>query len=929
MFRTFYCLKDHHDWKLVLLAACVCLMACSVTILMLTRARTVRGAERLRWIVTAGVAGGFGIFATHFIAMMAYNAGLPVAFDVRLTVLSLVCVMAIAGGGAEIATSASFKGSSWVGGAVIGAGVGVMHYMGMMAVDMPGHIYWGHDLVVTSILSGLVLGALAMKTLEMRKRWSGPAATALLLLAIVAHHFIAMGAVTVVPDALRHAEGMAVSPSSLSVILATVAVGVLILCSAAVHWGRRLDEANAASDRRFRALLEGVTDHAIFMLDPEGRVTHWNGGAEKLMGYSAEEMVGKRFVEALNMSLENVARHAEGVETAIREGRFAAEYLSRRKNMDSFWAHMTISPVRDEDGTLIGLAHVSQDITARKVDSERILTMSRNLDAALSHMSQGLCLFDRDEKLILANGRFGEFYGLDRALATPGTSFRTLISAIFERLDGHAPSPEKLEEAHAYHRAIITQPGGGTVVSELIEDRPVAISHRPMPDGGWVTTLDDMTQQRVAEQRIAHMARYDELTALPNRQHFADKLDAELARANREGEQVAVSVIDLDRFQDLNDLHGHGVGDAALKILGERLTRMAFDDRRFVSRLGGDEFGAIRRFVRGEGETAFHESMRILHTGITAPMQIDGVEISLAACLGVAIYPRDGVTREALLNNADMALQRAKAPGAEPICLYDAADEAARDRRALAKDLQRALAEDEFRVFYQVQQSVATREITGYEALIRWKHPARGFVSPGEFIGVAEESGAIVEMGAWVLRAACRTAAAWDNKVRIAVNLSPVQLKDVNLIETVRNILAETGLNPGRLELEITESTIIEDRLTALHILRQIKALGVSIAIDDFGTGYASLDTLNAFPFDKIKIDRSFLMQADTSSQARAIVRAILALGKSLSIPVLAEGVETEAQLAILREEGCEEAQGYLLGRPAEDILPETARKAS
>ena len=929
MFRTFFCLKDHHDWTLVLLAACVCLMACSVTVLMLTRARMVRGTERLRWIITAGVAGGFGIFATHFIAMMAFQAGLPVAFDIRLTVLSLVCVMAIAGGGAEIATSGAFKGSSWVGGAVIGAGVGVMHYMGMMAVDMPGHINWAQDLVATSIISGLALGALAMKVLDMRRSWSGPASAVLLLLAIVSHHFIAMGAVTVVPDALRHAEGMAVSPSNLSVILATVAVGVLVLCSAAVHWGRRLDEANSASDRRFRALLEGVSDHAIFMLDPEGRVTHWNGGAEKLMGYTADEMMGNRFVEVLGLSLETIARHAEGIETAIRDGRFSTEYFSRRKNQESFWAHMTISPVRDDTGALIGLAHVSQDITARKIDSERILTMSRNLDAALSHMSQGLCLFDRDEKLILANERFADFYRIDKALLTPGTSFRTIISGIFTARDGQAPAIETLEEAHAYHRAVITRPGGGTVVSELFADRPIAIAHRPMPDGGWVTTLDDLTQQRVAEQRIARMARYDDLTALPNRQHFADTLDEELARANREGEQVAVVTIDLDRFQELNDLHGHGVGDAALKILGDRLNRLAYDERRFVARLGGDEFGAIRRFKRGEGDVDFHASMKILHDGITAPMKVEGIDVRLEACLGVAIYPRDGGTREALLNNADMALQRAKAPGADPICLYDAADEAARDKRALAKDLQRALAEEEFRVFYQVQQSVATGEVTGYEALIRWKHPVRGFVSPADFIGVAEESGAIVEMGAWVLRTACRAAAAWEQPLRIAVNLSPVQLKDVDLIDTVRNALAETGLSPSRLELEITESTIIDDRLTALHILRQIKALGVSIAIDDFGTGYASLDTLNAFPFDKIKIDRSFLMQADTSPQARVIVRAILALGKSLGIPVLAEGVETEAQMAILREEGCHEAQGYLLGRPAEDILPFVARKAS
>jgi predicted signal transduction protein with EAL and GGDEF domain len=311
-------------------------------------------------------------------------------------------------------------------------------------------------------------------------------------------------------------------------------------------------------------------------------------------------------------------------------------------------------------------------------------------------------------------------------------------------------------------------------------------------------------------------------------------------------------------------------------------------------------------------------------------MEVDGDEVRLEASLGVAMFPRDGTSRETLVNNADLALGRAKAAShADKVCFYEAEmDEAARDRRALAKDLMSALKNDEFRVFYQVQKSVKTGGVTGYEALIRWKHPVRGFISPVEFIGVAEESGAIIDIGAWVLRTAVREAARWTNGARIAVNLSPVQLKDVDLIDTVREVLAETGLSPSRLELEITESTIIEDRLTALHILRQIKALGVTIAIDDFGTGYASLDTLNAFPFDKIKIDRGFLMEADRTPQARAIVRAILALGKSLEIPVLAEGVETEAQLNLLREEGCEEAQGYLLGRPAEEIAAEV-RKAS
>ncbi len=458
------------------------------------------------------------------------------------------------------------------------------------------------------------------------------------------------------------------------------------------------------------------------------------------------------------------------------------------------------------------------------------------------------------------------------------------------------------------------------MVSDFFANRTLSISHRPMPDGGWVTTFDDITERRKTEQRIAHMARHDGLTGLPNRIHFNEYLDSELAWAGRHGEQVAVVAIDLDRFKDINDQRGFDVGDEALKILAERLAALTSADGRFVARLGGDEFVAIKRFDTDED---VRDCVRKVYDAICEPIQVDGVEIVLNASLGVAMYPQDGSLRETLLNNADLAVYRAKTPAGDKICYYEASmDEVSRDRRALAKDLVRALANNEFRVFYQIQQSVTTHQVTGYEALIRWKHPLRGYISPADFISVAEESGSIVEIGAWVLRAACQEAASWDNDLKIAVNLSPVQLNDINLIDIVRGVLTETGLSPRRLELEITESTIIDDKLRALHILRQIKALGVTIAIDDFGTGYASLDTLNSFPFDKIKIDRSFLMEADKTPQARAIVRAILALGRSLNIPVLAEGVETEAQMGLLREEGCDEAQGYLLGRPAEYITP-------
>ena len=929
MNRVFLCLRDHHDWPLVGLAALICLLASGVTVVTLNRARIFTGFHRLRWIAAAGAVGGFGIFATHFIAMLAYHAGVPMTFDLTLTLVSLVCAMGLTAAGADIATSRTFPFAAPAGGAVIGAGIGVMHYLGMMAVDVPGEIRWAWDLVTFSVAAGIVFGAAAMIVLVRGGRWSLPTAAGLLLLAIVSHHFTAMGAVSVIANPLHRTTGLHISPASMSVILAIASIAALGLCALAERWSSRLDAVKANGDHRFRVLLNKVTDYAIILLDSDGVVTDWSGGAARIKGYSPAEVIGRRLTDPALMGEIEARRHAEWLEAARAQGHFETEFQGRRKDCSAFWGHAVVTLVHDAEGGLTGFAYVLRDITAQKTDKERMIEMSRNLDAALSHMSQGLCLFDRNGKLILANSRFSEIYGLEAGVSVAGISFHDLMIAVMMRKTGIRPPEDVIDAYSARHRALLTQVGGGTLISEYFAGRAMAITHRPMPDGGWVSTFDDITEQRRTEQRIAHMARHDGLTGLPNRVHFNEYLDQELAWAARHGEEVAVVVLDLDGFKDLNDQRGHETGDRVLKILSERMAELTSGDGRFVARLGGDEFAAVKRF---DGDEDIDDCVRQLYDCICAPIEIDGAEVKVDASLGVAIFPRDGALREPLLNNADLALYRAKASGqisADKVCFYEAGmDEAARERRALAKDLAHAMENHEFRVFYQVQTSVKTGRITGYEALIRWKHPLRGFVSPAEFIGVAEESGAIVEIGAWVLKTAVREAARWTNSARIAVNLSPVQLKDVNLIDTVREILAETGLSPSRLELEITESTIIEDRLTALHILRQIKALGVTIAIDDFGTGYASLDTLNAFPFDKIKIDRTFLMEADRTPQARAIVRAILALGKSLEIPVLAEGVETEAQLALLREEGCEEAQGYLLGRPAEEITQEV-RKAS
>jgi diguanylate cyclase (GGDEF)-like protein len=425
--------------------------------------------------------------------------------------------------------------------------------------------------------------------------------------------------------------------------------------------------------------------------------------------------------------------------------------------------------------------------------------------------------------------------------------------------------------------------------------------------------IDGKTRAQSLDQ-LKHMALNDSLTGLANRASYIDHLQTRIQLANNGGQKFALAAIDLDRFKEINDLRGHSAGDEALKILAERM-RGFNDGSLFIARIGGDEFAVI---VPANDRNALWKLLMKLRAELMRPFTIDTFELSVGASIGACIYPDDAQEQEALINNTDLALYRAKTEIADKICFFDnVMDEAVRNRRELAAELRQAMENSQLEVFYQVQTSVSDSSIRGYEALLRWQHPQRGYIPPVEFIPLAEESGLILQLGEWVLRTACSQFAALGMDVRVAVNLSPIQFLHPNLPGLVADILAETGMKAENLELELTESAIIHDKERTLVQLQEIRKLGVTIALDDFGTGYSSLDTLRAFPFDKIKLDRTFMDKIESSEQARSIIRAVLALGKSLEIPVLAEGIETRDQLAILHAEGCDAAQGYYLGRPA------------
>lgn len=430
---------------------------------------------------------------------------------------------------------------------------------------------------------------------------------------------------------------------------------------------------------------------------------------------------------------------------------------------------------------------------------------------------------------------------------------------------------------------------------------------------GVFAALIDRHTKSDAMRKLLHMATNDALTGLPNRAGFQAELTYRFDLARAAGTQIGLCAIDLDRFKEVNDVHGHKAGDDVLAMLAGRM-REVLGPGDMVARLGGDEFVAITTFDDPSVLTSLADR---LDAALKAPMDFAHFTVRVGASIGVAVYPRDAANAGALANNADLAMYRAKCDGSPAPCFYDAElDEAIRERRELGNDLRVAIDSDQLEMHYQLQASVVTREITGYEALLRWTHPERGAIPPAVFIPIAEENGLILALGEWVLRRACTEAVGWDHDSKVAVNVSPLQLAHADLPRLFHQIMLETGLPPRRLEIELTEGAIMANRERALHVLRQIKALGVGVALDDFGTGYSSLETLRAFPFDKIKLDRFFVSELEGSPQATAIIRAVLALGRSLSIPILAEGIETVDQLNILIREGCDEVQGFLLGYP-------------
>lgn len=768
--RSLYsCVAHEHDLVLVGVAALICVSGVYATFSLGAHARSsLNLRERRLWGAAGVISAACAVWATHFIAMLAFHPGAPVGFNPVLTAGSLLVALVVIGAGLVAVVEASSARGRAAAGALVGIGVSAMHYLGMAAYEVPGEVRWDGLAVLWSVAASLVLSAGAALAYGAARPLLRRLAPPLFVLAVCALHFIGMTAVTVVYDPGRTLGADVVRPEALSLAVAGAAALVLGLATA----GLWLDQRSKRRQRAEEARLRGLADVALegLLICRDETVVAANESVKRLYGSSDAPLVGVRV-------------------DALIDGKTAG----------------TISENAEEDAT-------------------------------------------------------------------------------FRAPEG--PIPVKV-----LRRSLVLNDKAHTVIA-----------------------VRDQRERIRTEAQIRSLAFTDPLTGLSNRAQFQAELDAHARSRRGRDRGFALMMIDLDRFKTVNDTLGHAVGDLLLQRAARRL-EAAVRDGDVVARLGGDEFAILQPSVADPGDARVLAA-RVVDL-LARPFLLNGNVVNIGASVGVALAPADGEEPQALLRNADLALYKAKAEGRCAFRMFEPGlDARMQARRALELDMRRAVAREEFEVHYQPLVDAKSGRVTGAEALVRWRDAQRGLVSPAEFIPLAEETGMISAIGRWVLRTACAEAATWPEGLTVAVNLSPVQFRDTRLADVVKTVLSETGLDPRRLELEITEGVLIADEERTLATLVALRECGVRISMDDFGTGYSSLSYLRRFPFDKIKIDQSFIRQVPENLESAAIVRAIITLGACLGMSTTVEGVETAEQLAFTTAEGCDHVQGYLLSRP-------------
>jgi diguanylate cyclase (GGDEF)-like protein len=747
----------------------------------------------------------------------------------------------------------------------LGGTIWSMHFIAMLAVKIEPPFTYDTGTTLLSLLIAIAAAGCGLQIIRTRETWFRVSCAGVTVgLGVAAMHYVGMASV-------RFAGTLAYTPTlwSLSLLIGVAAATVALWLSLTLQetWQRAV-----------AALIMGVAicgmhytgmAAAVFRIDPSIAVM------QGLQGGPLAVAVALTTLALIGCALVFVAADRRLLASAKRE----AEAL-RQANKQ-----LTVANAELELGR-------------------------QRLSAVLDNMAQGVCFFDGEQRLLVSNRRYAEIYDLPFEKIHAGLSLAQIVDYRFAAGSAPEMSPAEYLEWRT-QIAVSNQPS--CCMMTLRNGRTVTICYHPMSGGGWVATHEDITERKQAEAAVVFMARHDSLTGLPNRIMFHERLEQSIELVGR-GAGCAVLCLDLDHFKFVNDTLGHPVGDGLLRGVANRL-RDCVREVDTVARLGGDEFAIIQHDVSRANDAEFLAN-RII-TAFQDPFEIEDHHIRTGISIGVAIAPGDGRTAQKLLTNADIALYLAKSEGRGTARFFEPEmDTRIQARRTLELDLRNAISGNEFEMYYQPLVNLNTSRIIGFEALLRWHHPSRGLVSPMEFIPLAEETGLIVAIGDWVLRTACLEAKAWPEDIRVSVNLSSIQFTKGNVLTAVKAALEASGLRPDRLELEITESVLLQNSDSTLSTLRQLRAMGVAVALDDFGTGYSSLSYLRSFPFDKIKVDQSFVRDLVKDKEAMSIIRAVTGLGQSLCMKTTAEGVETLEQLDILRTEGCTEVQGNVFSRP-------------
>src|SRR6204780_1235270 len=665
---------------------------------------------------------------------------------------------------------------------------------------------------------------------------------------------------------------------------------------------RKLSKQLASTKQFLESVLDNVPVCVAAKNIEDGRYIFANRAFERFSRFSRDTIVGKRADEIFRPETAASIEAADRAALNSADGHYRNEFAGERGSEKRILASIRVI-ARDEKNQPEFLIALFDDITERRSLSQELEETKKFLELIVENVSDGRYLLANRSAEIILNRRREDATGLTAADIFNPREARLIIAR---------------DEAAIRKRGLLTEENPISTKDglRLFLTRRMTVLDEAGEPQYLIKTHEDVTDHRQTESRMAHMAYHDGLTDLPNRAAFLQALAQIIEACSEAEEEFAVLSIDLDGLTEVNDVFGHDTGDKLLIEVAQRLQASARGG--VVARLSGDGFGFI---IDGKQPIAGMLLAEQLAETMAKEILIDGKSVRTGMTTGISVFPHNGTDPASLLANAGAALSRAKAKSRGTISIYEPEmDQQIRDRRVLHQDLSTAIKNGEISLYYQPQalsrQAVGNGEIVGFEALARWRHPMRGFVPPSDFIPLAEESGLIFEMGQWILREACREAASWPVPLQVAVNLSPAQFLHGDLVSLVHSILLETGLTPGRLELEITEGVLIEDFDRGVALLRRLKALGVRVSMDDFGSGYSSLSYLQAFPFDKIKIDRAFVMNLGRTPQSAAIVRAVIGLGHGLEMSIVAEGVETQEQLSFLAEQGCDAVQGYFIGKP-------------